>query len=84
MRRSRVPQTTIIKNIGINKLSKNKQNKNKSNTVKVKIKKNSINNKLIINNLLSCNSQLAKITNGKIRVVNNTKNIEIPSTPKTK
>jgi hypothetical protein len=74
----------MIKNIGMSKLSKNKQNRNKSSTVKVKIRKNSIANRYTINNLLFFIFQLAKTVKGKIKVVNKTKNNEIPSTPKIK
>jgi len=72
-----------MKNIGTNKLSKNNANKNKSNAVNVNNKPNSIANNEKINNLPSFISQLARITNGKIKVVNRIKNNEISSTPKS-
>ncbi len=81
--RSRPPQTKIIKNIGINKLSKNKQNKNKSKTVNANTKKNSILKINTNNHLTSLFSQTDKTQNGKINKVNNRKKIEIPSTPNT-
>ena len=42
MRLSRTPQFKIMKNIGINRLSKNKQNKKRSKAVKVNNNKNSV------------------------------------------
>lgn len=80
--RSREPHSKIIKNIGINKLSKNKQNKNKSKVVNVKIKKNSMSNKLININLPFFSCQLAKIQNGNNNAVKIKKTNEIPSNPK--
>jgi hypothetical protein len=74
MRRKRAPHHKIIKNIGINKASKNKQNKNKSKTVKVKINNNSIKSRLKNITRTNGKSQTDKIQNGKINVVNKTKN----------
>jgi len=75
------PQTKMIKNIGISKLSKNKQKKNKSKDVNVRIRNNSIASKFINKNFLFLIFQLAKIQNGKIIIVKTKNKKEIPSNP---
>ena len=82
IRRSRVPQNTIIQNIGTSKLSKKIQKKKRSKLENVKINNNSINNKFNINSRLCRIFQLDKTQNGKINVVKRTKIKEIPSTEK--
>ena len=78
------PQSPIIKNMGINILSKAKKKKKKSSVEKLNNKNSSKKSKLKIYSNLFIILQLEIIQIGIIKVVSSIKNKDMPSIPKIK